>query len=144
MNNLLKLGLIDQESRLTSAGLILLNALIIEHAPSVMEEIESPQWEHVECYDVRPEEEEQWEKENKSLCIHGCNEGVMELKPVRFYNEKNGVKILEKSEDLVISMVDENSNSEAYINLMDKKDIIKLRDYLTKFIEKEEFWSVQS
>lgn len=144
MNNLLKLGLIDQESKLTNAGFILLSTIASKHAPIIEKEDETPQWEYVKCYDIAPEEEERWEEEHKGICIHGGNEGVMELKPIRFYTTKNGQKIWEDFEDLVISMVDENSNSEAYINLTDKKDIIKLRDYLTKFIEKDEFWSVQS
>lgn len=144
MNNLLKLGLIDQESKLTNAGLILLNVIAEKHAPIMSEGGETPKWEHVECYDVTPEEEKQWEERNKSLCIHGGNEGIMELKPVRFYTEKDGHKVWDDFEDLVISMVDENSNSEAYINLMEKDDIVRLRDYLTQFLEKDEFWSVLS
>lgn len=138
-------GLIDEDGKVTLVGRIMLESALQtkEFLEGEREELTNEFTpEYSSCWNKDSDEIIKWEEENKAVCIYGSNEGLIELVPSRFFNrDKDGNKIYTPGEHLFISMVEDNSNSEAYIIIENRKEMIKMRDYLTRFIEKEEYWS---
>ena len=130
-------GLIDEDGKVTLAGRIVLESVLASSASSYSEEFEP---KYSSCWNKDSDEIINWEKENKAVCIPGSNEGLIEVTPIKFYCEDSGVRVWEKQERLSVVMVDDMFNSEAHITIYSKENAIALRDYLTKFIEKEEDW----
>lgn len=138
-------GLIDEDGKVTLVGRIMLESALqtkdfLEGEREELTNEFTP--EYSSCWNKDSDEIIKWEEENKAVCIYGSNEGLIELVPSRFFNrDKDGNKIYAPGEHLFISMVEDNSNSEAYIIIENREEMIKMRDYLTRFIEKEEYWS---
>ena len=130
-------GLIDEEGKITLVGRIVLENSLKASENSEHEEFEP---EYSSCWNKDSDEIIQWEKENNAIFIGGSNEGCMEIAPVKFYCEDSGVRVWDKQERLSIVMVDDIFKSEAHVTIYSKENVIALRDYLTKFIEKEEDW----
>lgn len=130
-------GLIDEEGKVTLVGRV-----ILQDALKASEHSESDEFkpEYSSCWDKNEDEVKKWEEENKSLCLFGFNEGLIEICPTRFYREEGGKRIYDLEEFLSVATVSDGNPSEALMYLWSKENIIKLRDYLTKFIEKEEDW----
>jgi hypothetical protein len=136
-------GLIDEDGKVTLVGRIMLEsalrtkAFLEGNSNEPMEEF-SPKYSS--CWGKDEEAVKNWEKDNNSLCLYGFSEGLIEVSPTRFYREENGKRIYDMDEFLCVVTVSDSEPSESIMYLWNKKDAIKLRDYLTKFIEKEEDW----
>lgn len=130
-------GLIDEEGKVTLVGRIVLENALEASESSNSEEFEP---KYSSCWNKDVDEIVKWVKENNALFIGGSSEGCLEITPTKFYSEDSGVRVWEKQERLSVVMVDDMFNSEAHITIYSKENAIALRDYLTKFIEKEEDW----
>lgn len=135
-------GLIDKDGKVTLVGRIML-----ESALKTKEFLESECYNeftptYSECWNKNFDEIEKWESDNRSLYIGGSNEGCIEVTPTKFYTEVEGVKVWDNIERLSIVVVDDMFNSESHITIWSKENAIALRDYLTKFIEKDEDWYI--
>lgn len=133
INHLVSLGLIDKEQKLTEHG--------INHFASYLKSVVSieddNEFEWSECHNKTDEEIEKWEEETNSVCITGATEGLLEISPCRdLLNEG----VYGNNEFLVAVMIGEGMNNESVLSLQSREDIIKLRNYLNRFLEKQEFW----
>lgn len=87
---------------------------------------------------------QKWEKENNAFAIF--EDGVLGVEPTKTFSlTENGEKVFNRQEVLVFSIWEETEPGEkvgksASTLITKKEDIIRLRDYLTKFIEKDEDW----
>lgn len=85
-----------------------------------------------------------WEKENNAVAIF--EDGLLAVHPTKtFLLDENGEKKFNNQEVLVFNIWEEAEPGEkagktASVLVTDKEEVIRLRDYLTKFIEKEEDW----
>ena len=78
---------------------------------------------------------------NKNLLlIADQSDGQLEVMPSRGYHMTEGVKVWDNKDSLTFEIRDLSTNEVAICSIQDKKKLIELRDYLTKFIEKEEDW----
>lgn len=103
-----------------------------KQAENQLERIDWP-----ECYGMTDKEIRLWEIRNNSLCIEGATEGHIEIHPCRFVSDEGD---FENEEFLFVGMIGEGVDENATLLLQDREDIIKLRNYLTRFLEKQEFW----
>ena len=136
-------GLIDGDGRVTLVGRIMLESALqtkefLEGGNNELMKGFKP--EYSSCWVKDEEEVKEWEEDNNSLCLFGLDGGMIEISPTKFYREENGKRIYDMDEFLCVVTVSDGSPSESLMHLWNKKDIIKFRDYLTKFIEKEEDW----
>lgn len=138
-------GLIDENGKVTLVGRIMLESALktkdfLEGGNNELMKEFRP--EYSSCWDKSEEGVKNWEDDNKSLCLPGFDGGLIEISPTKFYREENGKRIYDMDEFLCVVTVSEGNPSESLVYLWNKKDIIKLRDYLTKFIEKDEDWYI--
>lgn len=78
-----------------------------------------------------------WEKSHKSAYIADDMGGYIEVMPARTLDDDNS---LSNEEFLYMLAVNATAYSVISLQFSNREDIIKLRDYLTRFIEKQEFW----
>lgn len=93
-------------------------------------------YEYVKTVDMNLDEQEKWEEEGGCV-ISGSNEGVLELSKSYFYDvDENWDEIPGTRKPCIhIAMLEDDSNSEAFVNILDKNKIRKLRDYLNNYLE---------
>lgn len=137
--SLQSLGLIDEENKVTVQGLDVLTRYVANaNNGEVQEEDWKPEYSHT-C-DMSLAEIEKWEQEEKRVSIPSWEGGRLEVSPTRAYCEDTGERVWDKHEMIHIVACNYDREEECYLSLYDKKEIIKLRDYLTKFIEKDKDW----
>lgn len=90
-----------------------------------------------ECYGKTDKEIRLWEIRNNSLCIEGATEGHIEIRPCRFVSDEGDY---ENEEFLFVGMTGKGVDNSATLLLQNREDIIKLRNYLTRFLEKQKSW----
>lgn len=134
------LNFIDEESRVTVQGIDILSRCI-ENESNAETASENKEWipEYVKTWDMSQEEVEEWEKENHAVSI-SCGDDILEAEPTKYYHiDRLGQKVYSR-EMLGLSVAHINSEEDCFVVFHSKQDIIKLRDYLTKFIEKDVEW----
>ena len=141
MKQLRELGLIDENGKITTVGFAVLKSTINDAEKQMKSQNNGKiEMEFIKCYDKSFEDIEKWENENNAICVGGSSEGLIELLPTRFFHLENGRRIWSSEEALHVSILSDDTSSESFITLCNKSEMIKLRDYLTRFIEKEENW----
>lgn len=90
-----------------------------------------------ESWNMTFEEIEKWEKEQHCLHISDGSGGLLEVKPMRVVDKDGNYG---NEELLHFTSVDQAFTAEVPLLIADRNEIIKLRDYLNRFLQKTEFW----
>lgn len=136
------LGLIDEKSKVTIAGLDALTRYVAQENNNEGQTEYEEEWEpeYAHTTDMINGEIEEWAFKNHGIAIPSYEGGRLEITPTRFLYKGMHGKRWDKNEALCIVACNFEDEEEAMITIESKKDIIELRDYLTRFIEKDEDW----
>lgn len=135
------LGLIDKENKVTVQGIDTLTRYVAHANNGEIQDENEKEWrpDYSETWEMDDDEVIKWEEKNHSAKIL-CADDYLEVMPTKPYHiNKSGEKVY-TDEVLYMSMTSINPLGECSVVIESKKEIIKLRDFLTKFIEKDENW----
>ena len=138
--NLQALGLIDENNKVTVEGIDVLTRYA-EHESNAETQTDEDEWEpeYSQTWNMDCDEVSEWEENKHSIKVQ-CADDWLEVIPTRLHHIGELGQKIYSNEVLFISMTSINPFEECSAIMESKKEIIKLRDYLTKFIEKDEDW----
>ena len=141
LSQLQALGLIDENNKVTVEGIDVLTRYA-EHESNTETQTDEEEWnpEYAETSDMNYSEIEEWACKNHGFAIPSTEGGRLQITPTRFLYESMNGKRWGKNEALCIVACNFEREEEAMITIESKESIIELRNYLTKFIEKDEDW----
>lgn len=129
------LGLIDKENKVTVQGIDTLTRYVA-HANNGEIQTEEEDFipEYLKTWDASKEDIEQWEEEHFGAVISTQGEGWMEVCLNKWYNADTGEP--SGPDTLCIAIKSDYGNEEALVDISQTAEIIKLRNFLNKFIER--------
>lgn len=98
----------------------------------------SEEFEYICTSDMTFDEISEWEKEHNAVCLQFDNGGCLEIQYGEMYSvDEHGVRVIgNETPSLMFSMCDQVCEIEVSEICSSKEEILKLRNYLDKIIEK--------
>ena len=128
-------GLIDEEGKVTLVGRIILETTLQAKEYLEKEDYSGEGEVDTPTCNMNLSEIKIWEEEHQALWAQDEFGGFIELMPIHVYTNADDEKA--SQEGLGCTIVNETADKQIRLIYTDKKELIRLRDYLTKYIERK-------